>query len=106
MSDNSLPRDLGGGLVLRRSGRADVEALTIFSAEVFREPGAAVPNEENAAWVRDLLRGDHPTFGLGDFTIVEDTRTGRSVSSLAYLELPQSPERGPRSSEPIVHPQM
>jgi hypothetical protein len=85
MSDNSLPRDLGDGLVLRRSVQADAEALAEFNSEVFREPGAATPNEESAAWTRDLLRGDHPSFGQDDFTIVEDARTGRIVSSLCLI---------------------
>src|ERR1044072_3333744 len=85
MSENPYPRDLGEGLVLRRSRKADVEALADFNAEVFRQPGAAGPDEESAAWVRDLLRGDHPTFAEDDFTIVEDTHTGQIVSSLCLI---------------------
>jgi hypothetical protein len=38
-----------------------------------------------AAWTRDLLAGNHPTFDAADFTIVEDTRTGAIVSSLNLI---------------------
>ncbi len=37
------------------------------------------------AWTRDLLSGRHPTFGSGDFTIVEDTHRGCIVSSLNLI---------------------
>ncbi len=43
------------------------------------------PDEPVAAWTRDLFRGDHPTFTLEDFTIVEDTRSGAIVSSLNLI---------------------
>ena len=81
----TMIRDLGNGLILRRSTGEDTEALVSFHADVHREPGAEEPEEYVAAWVRDLMRGDHPTFGLGDFTIVEDTRTGAIVSSLCLI---------------------
>lgn len=52
---------------------------------IHRDPGVVEPDEGVAAWTRDLLRGDHPTFGPGDFTIVEERATGRIVSSAALI---------------------
>ncbi|HVC34116.1 MAG TPA: GNAT family N-acetyltransferase, partial [Chloroflexota bacterium] len=74
----SVMRDVGDGLVLRRSTPADAEALAAFNGAIFREAGAA-------GWTRDLLSRPHPTFGVGDFTIVEDARTGAIVSSLNLI---------------------
>jgi hypothetical protein len=77
-----LPRDLGDGLILRRSTPADADALAEFNKLIHRDPGIAEPEETVAAWTRDLLTRAHPTFNADDFTIVEDTRTGKIVSSL------------------------
>ena len=76
-----MRRDLGDGLVLRRATAADSEALAAFNAAIFGEPGAA--NEGYVAWTRDL-KGDHPTCA-GDFTLVENTRSGAIVSSVALI---------------------
>ena len=81
----TMIRDLGNGLILRRSTVEDTEALVAFHADIHREPDASETEEYVAAWVRDLMRGDHPTFGVDDFTIVEDTRAGAIVSSLCLI---------------------
>ncbi|MGD2207689.1 MAG: GNAT family N-acetyltransferase, partial [Anaerolineae bacterium] len=78
-------RDLGDGLILRRSTPEDTEALVAFHGDLHREAGAEEPEEYVAAWTRDLMSGGHPTFGLGDFTIVKDTRSGAIVSSLCLI---------------------
>jgi hypothetical protein len=78
-------RDLGSGLILRRSTAADTEELVTFHGDLHGEPGMEEPEEYVATWVRDLMRGDHPTFGVGDFTIVEDTHSGDIVSSLGLI---------------------
>jgi hypothetical protein len=78
-------RDLGDGLVLRRATRADAEALAAFNSEIHCTPGSDDTPEAISAWIRDLASGDHPTFKPGDFTIVEDTRTGDIVSSLCLI---------------------
>ncbi|MBI2942419.1 MAG: GNAT family N-acetyltransferase [Chloroflexi bacterium] len=78
-------RDLGDGLILRRATRNDAEALAAFNGEVHRSPDATEPVEGIAAWTRDLMRGDHPTFAPGDFTVVEDTRTRAIVSTLNLI---------------------
>jgi hypothetical protein len=80
-----LPRDLGNGIILRRSTSADAESLADFNKMIFREPPATEPDELVAAWTRDLLSGNHPTFGAGDFTIVEEAATGRIVSSMCLI---------------------
>ena len=80
--ENTLIRSLGDGLILRRSTRADAEKLAAFNAMIHGEDG---PDERVGQWVRDLLEKPHPTFGTGDFTIVEEESSGRIVSSLNLI---------------------
>jgi hypothetical protein len=76
-----LPVDVGDGLRLRRSTRADAAPLVEFNRMIHRDPGVVEPDEGIGIWTRDLLERPHPTFGEGDFTIVEEVTTGRIVSS-------------------------
>jgi hypothetical protein len=76
-------RDLGDGLILRRSTPADAEKLGDFNARIHSD--TQEPDPRLAAWTRDLLERPHPTFGTGDFTIVEEQATGRIVSSLNHI---------------------
>ncbi len=62
-------RRLEDGLILRRSRPADTEKLAKFNAEIFKD---ALVGE----WTRDLMSGKHPTFGVDDFTIVENPENG------------------------------
>jgi hypothetical protein len=78
-----LPRDLGDGLVLRRATVADAEKLADFNATVHQD--LEEPDVGIDVWTRDMMRGDHPTTGAGDFLIVEDTRTGAIASSLCSI---------------------
>ena len=78
-------RNLGDGLILRRSSAADADKLVEFNGNLHREPGDEGPEEHVAAWVGDLMSGDHPTFNVDDFTVVEDTATGAIVSSLCLI---------------------
>lgn len=82
---SAVIRDLGDGLILRRGTAADADALADFNGEIFRHPNAEEPNRGIAGWTRDLASGNHPTFKPGDFTIVEDTRTGQIASSLCLI---------------------
>ncbi|MCU0503190.1 MAG: GNAT family N-acetyltransferase [Anaerolineae bacterium] len=84
MTDSTpvILRDLGDGLILRRSTPADAEALADFNKMIHRDQDVVEPDETVAAWTRDLLTRAHPTFGAGDFTIVEETKTGKIVSTL------------------------
>jgi hypothetical protein len=74
----TILRDLGDGLVLRRSVPADADALAEFNSRIHGDETVGV-------WTRDLLLKPHPTFHSDDFTIVEDTNTGKIVSSLNLI---------------------
>ncbi len=74
---------LDGGLVLRRSSTSDMEKLAEFNACI--QSDTDEPDLRVAAWTRDLLRGNHPTFRPEDFTIVEETKTGKIVSSMNLI---------------------
>ena len=78
-------KDLGAGLILRRSSPEDAEALANFSSGYLSEDGPEKPDERLAVWIQDLLTRPHPTFHPDDFTIVEDTTTGKIVSSLNLI---------------------
>jgi hypothetical protein len=81
-SSPALPRDLGGGLTLRRATPADVDAVVTFNRHIhdgeFEQRGE-LPRV--SVWVRDLAEDTHPTFRVADFLVVEDTATGKIVSS-------------------------
>jgi hypothetical protein len=79
---NTLPRDLGNGLILRRSSPADADKLFEFNSTIHGDDG---PDERIGQWVHDLLVKPHPTFGVNDFTIVEEQASGKIVSSLNHI---------------------
>ncbi len=78
-------KDLGAGLILRRSSPDDADALADFNARVHSDDSPEKPDERLAAWTRDLLTRPHPTFSPDDFTIVEETSSGRIVSSMNLI---------------------
>jgi hypothetical protein len=79
----TILRDLGNGLVMRRSTSADAEALSDFNGKIHGENDADA--QRVAAWTHDLLTRPHPTLNPDDFTIVEETASGRIVSSLNLI---------------------
>ena len=79
----AILRDLGNGLVMRRSTPEDADALAEFNGAVHGDNEA--DKQRVAAWTRDLLTRPHPTLSPGDFTIVEETTSGRVVSSLNLI---------------------
>ncbi|MCC7355179.1 MAG: GNAT family N-acetyltransferase, partial [Anaerolineae bacterium] len=85
VAEAQILKDLGDGLILRRAIPADTEALAAHYAHIFRPPGTEEPHEGIAAWTRDLMSNEHPTFRTGDFTVVEDTGTGEIVSALNLI---------------------
>jgi len=85
LSNKTFLRDLGDGLILRRGTRADADALTEFNSRIHAREDSGDPDERVGAWTRDLLTKPHPTFGVGDFTIIEHTKTGELVSSLNLI---------------------
>jgi hypothetical protein len=83
-STTPIIKNLGAGLVLRRSSPADAGALAEFCGLVHSDvPGKS--DDIVAAWTRDLLTRPHPTFHADDFTVVEETGTGRIVSTLNLI---------------------
>ena len=84
MTEKIIIRDLGDSLILRRSTIEDTEELVAFNARIHSE------HEDQqefrvGVWTRDLMVKPHPTFQVGDFTLVEDTHTGKIVSSLNLI---------------------
>ena len=79
----TILRDLGNGLVMRRSTSEDADALAEFNAGIHGDNEA--DGQRIGAWTRDLLLRPHPTLNPDDFTIVEETATGRIVSSLNLI---------------------
>jgi hypothetical protein len=80
-----MPRDLGGGLILRSGRPEDIEALVEFNTRVHVHPWAPVLDQGVAFWTRDLASGGHPTTSAEDFFIVEDATTASIVSSLCLI---------------------
>jgi hypothetical protein len=85
-TDNkTIIRDLGNGLILRRAVAADAGALVAFNAWLHGNIETGKPDERVGAWTRDLMERPHPTFDVSDFTIVEDTTSGKIVSTLNLI---------------------
>lgn len=85
MSKIEIIKDLGDGLILRRATPADEEQLVAFNARIHSDEEAQRPDERVAEWTHDLFASSHPTFQVGDFTLVEDTTNGQIVSSLNLI---------------------
>ena len=75
---SQIPIDLGDNLRLRFATPSDTDALAEFNARLHEEVSVG-------ATIRDLMSGDHPTCKASDFTVVEDTSTGKIVSSLCLI---------------------
>lgn len=82
---NSLPLNLGDGLVLRRATRADTQALVDFNGMIHKHLDSDEPENKVAEWTRDLMEKPHPSFEVGDFTIVEDAEKRKIVSTLNLI---------------------
>ena len=76
-------RDLGNGLIMRRSTPDDAQALGEFNGNIHGND--ELDKQRLAAWTRDLLTRPHPTLNPDDFTIVEESATGRIVSSMNLI---------------------
>jgi hypothetical protein len=69
---------------MRRSTRADGDRLSRFYRSVFTP--TENPNDETVMhYIQEMLNGQHPTFQEGDFTFIEDTRTGQIVSAMNLI---------------------
>ncbi len=78
----ATPVDLGDGLRLRFAAPEDFDALVDY---IKRVPEYDSPVDSVVEWAHELMSGRHPTTRAGDFTVVEDTRTGKIVSSLCLI---------------------
>lgn len=74
---SQMPLCCGDHLVLRLAGPQDAEALVDFNTRLF--------DERFTGWTADLASGLHPTVQAGDFTVVEDTRSHKIVSSVCLI---------------------
>jgi len=81
--EQTILRDLGNGLVMRRSTAEDADALAEFNGIIHGEN--EVDRQRVAAWTHDLLARPHPTLKPDDFTIVEETTSGRIISSMNLI---------------------
>lgn len=85
-SSVGLPRDLGDGLTLRWATPDDTEAVAEHNA-VQLNHGSPEPNEGARGWVREMMRGEHPTMSAGDFiVIVDENAGGKIVSSMCLIQ--------------------
>jgi hypothetical protein len=79
----TILRDLGNGLVLRRSTSEDAETLSEFNGRIHGDD--PLEAQRIAVWTHDLLARPHPTLRPDDFTIVEEVSTGKIVSSMNLI---------------------
>jgi Acetyltransferase (GNAT) domain len=86
---SEVPRDLGGGLILRQATVEDAEAVAAFNARVHHSSGGTFeqrqPHRGVAAGTRDLMLGDHPTCDASHFIVIEDLATRSIVSSTCLI---------------------
>jgi hypothetical protein len=82
--EKSIIRHLGNDLVLRRATVEDTEALVALNARVHSEQEGQ-EDFRVGVWTRDLMTKPHPTFQVGDFTVVEDIKEGKLVSSMNLI---------------------
>ena len=75
---SQLPIDLGDNLKLRFAIPDDTDMLVEFNTRLHEAASAG-------QCAKDLLSGDHPTCKVSDFTVVEDTKTGKIVSSACHI---------------------
>ncbi len=83
VQEQKIIKELGAGLILRRSTPDDADALADFNAAIHGDN--ELDGGRVAAWTRDLLTRPHPTLKPDDFTIVEEISSGRIVSSMNLI---------------------
>ncbi len=79
-------RELGDGLVLRRSTLADAARLADFNKGIHLQDDTGDPDPGIPAWTRDLMSPNHPTFHPDDFILVEDANTHKIVSTTCLID--------------------
>jgi GNAT superfamily N-acetyltransferase len=91
---NKVIRDLSDGLLLKQATTDDVERLAEYNSRYLSDDGPEQPEEVLAHLTRDMMTR-HPTMHAGDFTYVEDGRTGQIVSSVCLISQTWSYEEIP-----------
>jgi GNAT superfamily N-acetyltransferase len=88
IQNKKIIRDLGNGLVLRHGVPEDGEALALFNGEQLGDDGLASRDGQGlAAMTRDIFAGrPHVSLTPNDFTIVEETSSGRIVSAMCLIQ--------------------
>ena len=76
---------LENNLVLRSATIDDAEEVAEFNSIVMAEPPEMTPEPEIGEWTLDLFDGVNRRVGPSDFTVIEDTKTGKIVSSIVYI---------------------
>ncbi|MDG0869058.1 GNAT family N-acetyltransferase [Candidatus Lucifugimonas marina] len=76
---------LDDNLILRTATADDREEVAEFNSVVMAEPPEMTPEPEIGDWTRDLFDGVNRRVGPSDFTVVEDTKTGKIVSTIVYI---------------------
>ena len=76
---------LDDNLILRTATPDDREEVAEFNSVVMAEPPEMTPEPEIGEWTRDLFDGVNHRVGPSDFTVVEDTATGKIVSTIVYI---------------------
>lgn len=69
---------------MRWSRPEDLDALAEFNKWVFADPEGE-PDEQAALQLREYMSPDHPTTSPNDHVLVEDTSTGKIVSSISLI---------------------
>jgi hypothetical protein len=83
----SYSRELGDGLLLRWSTKADTEAIAQLYSYVFRDKPDWPLNHYIHNWTSDLMSGRHPLCGPNEFALVEDTRQREIVAATGLMSL-------------------
>ncbi len=73
-----MPLDLGDNLTLRFATVEDTAELVDFNLRLHE-------TMDTGPAVRDLMSGQHPTCKANDFTVVEETQSGKIVSSACLI---------------------
>jgi len=76
-------RKLDQDLIIRHATSKDTQPLASFNKEIHADWDWVGVGIE--AWTLDLISGEGPTFDKGDFTIVEDIKTGEIVSTCCLI---------------------
>lgn len=82
-NEQTLPQDLGDGLLLRWATPADAEAIVAFNINIHSDDVENAPELWLGEWTRALMSGDHPTTQASDFTVV--LADGRVVSTACLI---------------------